>query len=133
MKPSSAPWWAQLVVLAGALLLAAGAVIALVHPAMLAGPQAEIGDAAHVFAGYFAARNIALAFVLLVLVALRAQRALGQLLVLVALVQLCDAVMDCIEARWSVAPGLLILGLLFLLAAARLCGQPFWRRAAWTE
>jgi hypothetical protein len=130
---SRAPWWAQFVVLIGAVLLAAGAVIALVRPAMLVGPQARIDVASHVFAGYFAARNLALAFALIVLFILRARRALSQLLALVSLVQLFDAAMDCIEGRWAVAPGVLVLGILFLLAASRLCGHPFWRREAWVE
>lgn len=129
----SAPWWVLLIVIVGALLTGAGGVIALAHPAMLVAPQAEIGTAAHVFAGYFAARNLALACVLLLLLAMQAQRALGQLLVLVGFIQFVDAVMDCIEGRWPIVPGVAILGLLFLLAASKLCGSPFWRREAWIE
>lgn len=125
--------WVRLIVIVGALLSATGAVIALVHPAMLVGSQAEINSAAHVFADYFAARNLALACVLLALFGLGARRALGQLLALVGFIQLIDTVMDCFEGRWSVAPGVLILGLLFLLAAARLCGSPLWNRQAWLD
>src|SRR5580698_4649219 len=97
---SRAPWWVRLIVLVGALLTGAGGVIALANPAMLAGPQPQIGTAAHVFAGYFAARNLVLACVLLLLLAMQAQRALGQLLALVGLIQCADAVLDCVEGRW---------------------------------
>lgn len=128
-----ASWWVQLIVIVGALLTGAGGVIALAHPAMLVAPQGEIGNAAHVFAGYFAARNLTLACVLLLLLAMQARRALGQLLVLVGLIQFADAVMDCVEARWPIVPGVIVLGLLFLLAASKLCGSPFWRREAPTE
>jgi len=127
----SAPWWVQLIVVAGAFLSAAGATIALTRPTMLVGPNAEIGAVAHIFAGYFAARSLTMAVVLLFLLALRALRALGQILALVGLIQLVDAIMDIAEGRWTIIPGFLILGALFLLAAPRLCGQPFWRRRAW--
>lgn len=125
--------WVQLIVIVGALLSAAGAIIALVHPAMLAGSQAEINSATRVFAGYFAARNLALACALLALFGLGARRALGQLLALVGAIQLIDTVMDCVESRWSVAPGVLVLGLLFLLAATKLCGHSLWNRQAWLD
>ena len=130
---SRAPWWVRLIVLVGALLTGAGGVIALANPAMLAGPQPQIGTAAHVFAGYFAARNLVLACVLLLLLAMQAQRELGQLLALVGLIQCADAVMDCVEGRWPIVPGVIVLALLFLLAASKLCRSPFWRREAWTD
>jgi hypothetical protein len=126
-------WWVYLVVIVCALLSGAGALIALVDPAMLVAPGAEINEAARIFAGYFVARNLALACALLALLALRARRALGQLLALIGFIQLVDTVMDCVEGRWSVAPGVLVLGIVFLLAAARLSGDPFWRRAAWAD
>ncbi|HEY6490942.1 MAG: hypothetical protein WCC26_13945 [Terracidiphilus sp.] len=127
------PWWIQLIVIVGALLSAAGAIIALVNPAMLVGSQAEINSAAHVFASYFAARNLALACILLALFGLGARRALGQILALVGVIQLIDTVMDCLEGRWAVAPGVLILGLLFLLAATKLCRRSLWNRQAWLD
>jgi len=103
------------------------------RPAMLAGPGAALSPAAHIFAGYFAARSFVLACFLGVLFAIRAHRVLGQLLTIVGVIQLADAVMDCMEGRWPVVPGVIVLGVLFLLAAARLCGHPFWRREAWAE
>jgi hypothetical protein len=37
------------------------------------------------------------------------------------------------EGRWIIVPGVVVFGLLFLLASARLCGHPFWRREAWSQ
>jgi hypothetical protein len=54
------------------------------------------------------------------------------MMVLVGLIQILDVIMDCIEGRWAIAPGVLVLGILYLIAAARVSGAPFWRRAAWS-
>ena len=124
-------WWAQLIVVLGALLTAAGAVIALIHPAMLVSPRDEINGAVRIFAGYLAARNLGLAAALLALLAIRAKRALGQFLALVGFIQIIDTVVDCFEGRWPVVPGVFILGTIFLIGATRLCG-PLWKRQAWT-
>jgi hypothetical protein len=125
------PWWITATVLLGALLTATGAILALVHPAMLVSPHDEINGAVHVYAGYLAARNGALAFMLVALLAIRARRALGNLMVLIALIQILDACIDCFEGRWMIVPGVLVFGLVFLVAAARLSGYPFWRSQAW--
>ena len=129
----SAPLWTQLIAVVGVLLCAAGGAIALERPIMLVGPDGAVSAAAHIFAGYFAARSLALAGVLLFLVILRANRALGEVLALTGLIQLIDAVIDCAEGRWPIVPGVVILGVVFLLAASRLCGYAFWRRAAWAD
>lgn len=127
-------FWPGLVVILGAILTAMGAVIALVHPAMLASPHDEINGAVRIYAGYMAARNIGLAFALIALLSIGAKRALSNLLVLVGLIQLLDAVFDVMEARWTVAPGVLIFGVVFLVTSVRLSdGVPFWKRAAWTS
>ncbi len=126
-------WWIQLIVVLGGLLTAAGAVIALIHPAMLVSPQVEINGAARIFAGYFAARNLGLAGALLALLAIRAKRTLGHILALAGVIQLIDTAIDCLEGRWPIVPGVFILGLVFLFAAAKLCGHPLWKRQAWTE
>ncbi len=127
------PWWITAVVLLGALLTATGAILALLHPAMLVSPHDEINAAVRVYAGYLTARNGALAFMLLVLLGLRARRALGNLMVLIALIQILDACIDCFEGRWMIVPGVLVFGLVFLIAAACLSGYPFWRSQAWME
>jgi hypothetical protein len=126
-------WWVQLVTIVGSMLMAAGAIIGLVNPGMLVGHQADINDAVRVFAGYFAARNLAVACLLLVLLAIRAGRALGHVTALAACIQLVDLVLDCVEGRWSIAPGVLVVGLLFFLASIKLSGHPLWRRQAWVE
>ena len=122
--------WSIIIVL-GALLMAIGAVIALLHPVMLVGLHDEINGAVHIYAGYFASRNAALAIMLLALLALRARIPLGNLMVFVALVQFIDAFIDCAEGRWNIVPGVLILGIIFSVGAARLTAHPFWKREAW--
>jgi hypothetical protein len=109
-----------------------GAVIALVRPIMLVSPHDEINGAVRIYAGYLVARNLAIALLLLALLFVGARRALGNLMVLVGFIQLFDACMDVAEGRWTIAPGVLVFGLIFLFAAVRLCdGFPFWRREAW--
>ena len=124
-------WWPKVLVLLGVVLTAMGAVIALVHPVMLVSPQDEINEAVHIYAGYLAARNFALAAMLLVLLIIGARRALGNLVAIVGLIQLLDAGMDVAEGRWAVAPGVLVLGVLLLLAANRYSGAVFWKIEAW--
>jgi hypothetical protein len=130
-KPANIPFWITVLVIAGSLLTAMGAAIALVRPAMLVSPQDQINGAVHIYAGYLAARNLALALMLAGLLALRARRALGNVMALFALVQLLDLCIDCTEGRWTVVPVVLLLGILFSIGAARLAGSPLWRREAW--
>jgi hypothetical protein len=128
---ASLPWWLSGSVILGALLMATGGMIALLKPAMLVSPNAEISSAVRVYAGYLVARNIALAVMLLVMLGVRARNALSTLMVLTAFIQLLDAGMDCMEGRWTLVPGVLIFAAVFFLGAARLSGQPFWNLAAW--
>ncbi len=127
------PPWIRVAVILGALLLSAGSVIALVRPEMLVAPLAGIDGAARVYAGYFAVRNLALALVLAALLALRARRPLGAMMALTGVTQLLDAGMDCFEGRWMIVPGVMVFGIVFLMAAARLCGAALWKRAAWSD
>ena len=126
------PWWIFLVVVLGALLMAAGGVIALVRPGMLVSPHDDINGAVHIYAGYLVSRNLALATMLLAMLTLRARSALGNLMVLTAFIQFLDVGIDCLEGRWAVVPGVLIFGLIFFMGAARISGFPFWRRQAWS-
>jgi hypothetical protein len=130
-QPSSIPWWVSALVVVGALLNAAGAILAVARPSMLVSPHDEINTAVHVYAGYLFSRDLAQALLLIALLTMGARRALSNLMILVGLIQLFDFCVDCAEARWTVAPGVLIFGILFLLAAARLSGYPFWKREAW--
>ena len=132
-QKTGASWWIRLVVIVGALLMGTGAILALIDPAMLVGRASQMSSAAQVFAGYFAARNLAMAVLLFVLAIMRAGRALGHVLALVGIIQLFDCALDCLEGRWAIAPGVLVLGALFLLGASKLCGSPPWRRRAWSD
>jgi hypothetical protein len=126
------PWWLRTIVILGALLMTAGALIALLHPVLLVSPHDEINNAVHIYAGYLFSRNLAIAAMLLAALSLRARATLNTLMLLTAFIQLLDAIVDCFEARWPIVPGVAVLGLLFLLGAAALSGHPFWRKAAWT-
>jgi hypothetical protein len=132
-ETTSFPWWVQAIVLLGSFLMAAGALIALLNPAMLVSPHDEINAAVHVYAGYLFSRNAALAILLIGSLLLRSKNVLNTLILLTAFIQLLDAVVDCLEGRWPVVPGVAVFGLLFLLAAARLSGHPFWRKEAWSQ
>jgi len=117
------PFWIKGVVFVGALLFAAGAIIAIIRPEMLASAQAPINSAAHVYAGYFVSRNLAIAVMLLVALFMDARPTLGALLTLAALVQFLDAGFDAAEGRFILIPGVILLGALLSLAAARLRSQ----------
>ncbi len=117
---SPIPWWLYAVVIVGALLMATGAVIALISPAMLAPPGQAINQAVHVYAGYLVSRNLAIAVMLLTTLTMRSRTALCTLMVLTAIIQFIDAGLDIFEARWMVAPGVFVLGVLFLIGARRL-------------
>lgn len=125
--------WVQAIVVAGALLMAAGAAIAFFHRAMLVAPEDTINHAATVYAGYLVSRNLYLAVMLLLCMRLRAREVLPGLMLLTAFVQLLDALLDLLEKRWTIAPGVTVLGLLFLIGAARLSGCPFWKLETWKK
>ena len=125
------PLWVNIAVILGALLMLAGGVIAIIRPEMLVSPHDEINGAVRIYAGYLTSRNVTLAVMLLVMLGLRARKALSNLMVLTGFIQLLDAGIDCVERRWPIVPGVLVFGVVFLLGASRLRGYPFWRRQAW--
>ena len=125
------PLWLQTIVFVGAFLMAAGGLIALLNPAMLVSPHDEINAAVHLYAGYLFSRNTALAILLIASILFRSKGTLNTLILLTAFIQLLDAAVDCMEGRWIIVPGVLIFGLLFFFASARLSGHPFWRKEAW--
>ena len=127
------PWWLRTIVVLGALLMATGAFIALLHPVLLVSPHDEINGAVNIYAGYLASRNLALAILLLAAMSLRARGTLNTLMLLTALIQVLDAGIDCVERRWAVVPGVVVLGLLFSAGSAWLSGYPFWRIEAWKQ
>ncbi len=127
------PWWLGAIVVIGSVLMLAGAVVAILHPALLVSPHAEINDAVRVYAGYLFSRNLALAIMLFGAMILRARGMLNSLMLFAALVQLLDAAVDFLSGRWPILPGVIVLGLLFLVGSARLSGYPFWRIEAWKQ
>lgn len=127
------PWWLVATVVIGAVLAAVGGISAIVKPDMLLEPGQSMNDAATLYADYLVSRNIALAIMLLVMLALRARRPLAGLMVFTALVQLFDAVMDIVEGRLALLPILLVYAIAFLIGASWLFGQAFWKAAAWQD
>ena len=121
------PWWVSLIVIVGALLLTVGAIVGLTNPAMLVPPNAQITDAVRIYAGYFVSRNLALAAMLLLMLSLRSRRILSGLMALTAVIQVFDAVLDAMEGRWTLVPGVLLLGVAYLIGVVRLSGREFWR------
>lgn len=129
---SSVPLWVRVFIVVAGLLMTLGGFVALVNPSMLMAPHDEVTNGVRIYAGYVVARNLALGLFLPLLLALHARRALGSMMVLVGLIQMLDVVMDCIENRWALVPGVLVLGILYFIGAARVSGAPFWRRQSWT-
>jgi hypothetical protein len=39
--------------------------------------------------------------------------------------------MDVAEGRWTIVPVVLVIGVAFLIGAARLSDYPFWKLEAW--
>ena len=113
------PWWLIAIFVAGSVLIIAGGLIALFRPEMLLSPHQQITEATHIYAGYLVSRNLALGLMLLAALALRARAPLSALMVLYASIQFLDAITDCVEGRWTIVPGIVMLGLLFLIGAAR--------------
>lgn len=126
----SLPLWVIAIVLAGALLMATGGLIALFKPAMLVSAGDAISGAVKIYAGYLVSRNLAMAAMLLAALGLRDRRALSVLMVLVALIQVFDTVMDVVEGRWPLVPGVLVFAIVFLAGAARIAQRPYWRSLA---
>ena len=70
------PLWISIVVVLGALLTAAGAIISKVDPTLLTNGS-PMTDAARVYADYMFARNLSLAVMLLFLLSVRARQMLA--------------------------------------------------------
>ena len=126
------PLWVSIVVVLGALLTIAGAVIGKVDPTLLTNGS-PMTDAARVYADYMFARNLALAVMMLLLLAVRARRMLAGFMVLIALIQIVDVGDDLARGAFLLVPGLLVFAIVFLLGAWRLFGQAIWRVDAWRE
>ena len=130
-KSEAFPWWLSAIVVLGALLMAAGGFMALLQPSRLVSPHDEINGAVHIYAGYFASRALVLSTMLLAALLFRAKGLLNGLMLLTAFVQLMDLGVDWHEGRWSVIPGVVVVGVLFFVGAWRMSGYPCWRAEAW--
>lgn len=126
------PRWVSIVVILGILLTITGAVIGKVDPTLLTNGS-PMTDAAWVYADYMFARNLALAVLLLLLLAVKARRMLAGFMVLIALIQIVDGGDDLARGAFLLVPGLLVFAIVFLLGARRLFGQAIWRVNAWRE
>ncbi len=123
---STLPFWVPAIVVVGALLMCTGGILALVHPVMLVPAGEAINEAVRVYSGYLFSRDVAIGLLLIGALSIGARSALGCLMVLTAFIQLLDAGIDCMEGRWIIAPGVLILGIVFLAGATRVLGRPWW-------
>jgi hypothetical protein len=92
-----------------------------------------VTETAQVYADYMFARNLALAVMLLLCLAIRARRMLAGLMVLIALIQIVDVADDLARGAFLLVPGLLIFAVVFLLGAWRLLGQAIWHVNAWRD
>lgn len=126
------PLWVSIVVILGALLTITGAVISKVDPTLLTNGSA-VTETARVYADYMFARNLALAVMVLLLLALRARRMLAGFMVLIALIQLIDVGDDLARGALLLVPGLLVFAIVFLLGAWRLFGSAIWHVDTWRE
>lgn len=90
-------------------------------------------DAARVYADYTFARNLSLAVMLLLLLAMKARRVLAGFMVLIALIQIVDIVDDLFRGAYLLVPGLLVFAIVFLLGTRRLFGQAIWQVSAWRD
>lgn len=127
--PSSSPWpaWIVGLVALGALLTAAGGLLAL-HPA-----GEHLNAAGRDYADYFLTRNVAMAAMLLLMLAVRARRVLTGLMVLTAMIQGLDAITAATTGRPGLLPIDLVFAAAFLVGARRLAAGPLWRVASWRE
>lgn len=124
------PLWVSIIVILGALLSVVGAIISKVDPTLLTNGN-PVTDAAQVYTDYMFARSLALAAMLLLLLALRARQMLAGFMVLIALIQVIDALDDLARGAFLLAPGLLVFAIVFLIGAWQLFGQAIWRAKTW--
>ncbi len=98
--PSAAriPWWVSIVVILGTLLIVTGAVISKVAPTILTDGN-SMTSAARVYTDYLFARNLPIAGMLLLLLAMKNRRMLAAFMVLTALIQSVDIINDLGDIR----------------------------------
>ena len=126
------PLWVSIVVIVGAVLSLAGAVISKFDPTLLTNGN-PMTDAARVYTDYMFVRSLVLAGMLLFLLFLKARHMLGGFMVLIALIQIVDAIDDLARGAFLLAPGLIVFAIVFFLGAWRLFGQGIWHIDAWRD
>jgi hypothetical protein len=126
------PLWVSFVVILGAVLIATNAVISKVNPTLLTNGSPMKG-AGRVYADYLFVRNLPLAVMLLLLLALRALLMQAGFIVLTALIQRVDVIIDLARGAFLLVPGLLVFAIVFLVGAWRLFGQAVWHGDACRE
>ena len=119
-------------VILGALLTAAGAIISKVDTTLLTNGS-PMTDAERVYADYLFARNLPLAMMLLFLLAVKARHMLAGFMVLTAFIQLVDVINDLARGAFLLVPGLIIFAAVFLIGAWQLFGQAIWHIDTWRE
>jgi hypothetical protein len=124
-------WWVVAVVVCCALLLATGAVISAVNPGLLGTASDPVTTTVRVFADYVVARNGVLALVLVLLLGFRAVHGLVIALLLVALIQIGDAVLDTAQGRLEILPVAAAIAISCIAAAVRHSPKPLWELSAW--
>ena len=119
-RGSSVTWPVAAVVVAGAAVVLAGGLIAWLHPAQLLPSGTAITTGTRIYGARMAARALPLGVALLVLLAVRARAMLAALLVLVAAVEVGDAVSALAYRDWAELSGAVIVAAAFGWAAHRL-------------
>lgn len=120
-------WWLISIVALGALLTATGGLLA-IHPGV-----EHLNTAGQNYADYFLTRNLAMAVLLLLMLALRARQVLTGLMILTALIQALDAITATATGRLGLVPIDLGFTAAFLTGAAHLSTGPLWRGRSWRE
>ncbi len=120
-------WWLVGIVVLGALLTVAGGLLA-IHPV-----GEHLTTAGQTYADYFLTRNMAMAVMLVLMLAVRARAALTVLMILTALIQTLDAITASLTARLGLVPIDLLFAVIFLIGAAHLSTGPLWRATTWHD
>jgi hypothetical protein len=123
--------WIKGVVVLTVCLNVVGATIAVANPGAMLPAGEHMTSAARLYAGYLVSRDLSLAVVLLAFLVIRARQGLAAALLMGALTQVFDIVIDTSSGRAVLVPGLIVLCGLLLLAAGGASGAPVWRRSAW--
>lgn len=131
-KPPLIPVWVYIVVILSVGLTVVGALASKFNPSLLASGHA-IPAPMRIYTDYMFSRSFALAAIILFLFLIRARRMLAGFMMMLALIQFIDVIDDASRGDFMLASGILVLAILFLIAAWRLFGQPLWRITNWRD